>query len=142
MKPMAVRVFLVIASLALVVTACGDDDTTTTESTEAIVFSEGVIPDSVPESFPIPPDAVIGTTLVDKINNRTEFRMTITSDMETTVRFFQVGLVNQGYVITSSEGNAAEWTMTFSTGELTGSIFTTPQGGGFVTTSVLSFNAS
>jgi hypothetical protein len=136
------RLVVLLIVVATLVAACGDDGGSTTVTTEAVVFGEGEIPESVPESFPIPPNAVIGSTLVDKINHRTEFRLTVASDVESTVRFFQVGLVNQGYVITSSEGNAAEWTMTFRLGDLTGTIFTTPQSGGSVTTAVVTFDIS
>jgi len=135
------RLVAMAIAFGLIVIACGDDDGAPA-TTEPVVFGEGEVPETVPEGFPIPPNASIGTTLVDKVNNRTEFRLTVTSDMESTIRFFQVGLVNEGYVITSSEGSAAEWTMTFSLGELTGQIFTTPQTGGSVTTSVISFNTS
>ena len=131
---------IAVLALLLVGAACGDDGGVT-GSTEAIVFGEGTIPESVPDDIPIPPNSVVGTTLVDKVNNRTEFRLTIRAEATATVQFFQVGLVNQGYVINSSEGNAAEWTLTFSNGELRGTIFTTSQGQG-LTTSVISVNTS
>jgi hypothetical protein len=134
------RVTIAVLSLLLVAAACSDDDGVT-GSTQAVVFGEGTIPESVPDDFPIPAGAVVGTTLVDKINNRTEFRLSIRAESTATVQFFQVGLVNQGYVINSSEGNAAEWTLTFSNGELRGTIFTTPQGQG-LTASVISLNTS
>ncbi|MCH7585361.1 MAG: hypothetical protein IH941_09430 [Acidobacteria bacterium] len=134
------RVATAVLALLLVGVACGDDGGVT-GSTEAITFGEGTIPDSVPGNFPIPDGSVVGTTLVDKINNRTEFRLTIRAETTATIRFFQVGLVNQGYVINSSEGNAAEWTLIFSDGELRGTIFTTPQGQG-LTSSVISLNRS
>ena len=120
--------------------ACGDDDAVS-GTTQAVVFSEGSIPDSVPDNLPIPDGAVVGTTLVDKINNRTEFRLTIQSDVTSVVRFFEVGLVNQGYVISSSDGNATEWTIMFSDGELRGTVLTTPQAEG-IATSVISVNKS
>ncbi len=123
-----------------VMAACSDDGAAT-GTTEAVVFGEGVIPESVPDDFPIPSNSVVGTTLVDKINNRTEFRLTVVADITSTVQFFQVGLVNQGYIINSSEGNATEWTLTFSDGDLQGQIFTTPQSDS-VTTSVVSVNRS
>jgi len=124
---------------AMVVSACGDDEVTGT--TEAVVFGEGVIPESVPADFPRPGDSVVGTTLVDKINNRTEYGLSVTADATSTVQFFQVGLVNQGYIIDSSEGNSAEWLLDFSKGELQGSIFFTPQSD-TVTTAVIRFNRS
>lgn len=135
-----IRLAVVLLVGMLTVAACGDNDAVT-GTTEAVVFGEGTIPESVPDDFPIPRNAVVGTTLVDKINNRTEFRLTIPADATSTVQFFQVGLVNRGYIINSSEGNAAEWTLTFSNGELQGTIFTTPQGQS-ASASVVSVNRS
>jgi hypothetical protein len=113
-----------LLALALVVSACGDDEPAAT--TEAITFGEGVIPDSVPEDFPIPAGAEIGNTLVDRINHKTEFSLTIRSDPTSAVQFFQVGLVNQGYVVESSDGNQTLWEITFSRGQgLTGSVVLT-----------------
>lgn len=123
------RLVAVVALLTLVVVvaACGDGEPAGT--TQAVTFGEGVIPDSVPEDFPIPDGAEVGSTLVDKINDRTEFTLAIRSDPTSAVQFFQVGLVNQGYVVGSSEGNQTLWEITFSKGDdLTGSIiFTAPQ---------------
>jgi len=130
----------IVLALLMFLGACGDDDVIST-TTEAIVFSEGSIPDSVPANIPIPDGAVVGTTLVDKVNNRTEFRLTIQSDATSAIRFFEVGLVNQGYVISSSEGNATGWTITFSDGQLRGTVFTTPQAER-IATSVISVNTS
>jgi len=134
------RLTAALLAAVLVVAACGDDNATT-DTTDAIQFGEGTIPNSVPADFPIPADSVVGTTLVDKINNRTEFQLTIVADMTSTVQFFQVGLVNQGYIIDSSEGNSVAWTVTFSNGEIRGEILITPQTGQ-VSTSVVSVNRS
>ena len=130
---------LALRALFVVVTACGDDGSPTT--TEAIQFGEGEIPESVPDDFPIPSDAIIGTTLVDKVNNRTEFRLTMRAGPTAAVQFFQVGLVNQGYVVESSEGNQNRWIIEFSKGELMGDIiFTAPQNE--LTAAVVSINTS
>jgi len=134
------RLAVILLALTVMAAACGDDDDVT-GSTEAVVFGEGTIPESVPDDFPIPSDAVVGTTLVDKINNRTEFRLSVRSDLTSIVRFFQVGLVNQGYIINSSDGDDVEWTLTFSNGELQGSVFTSFMGQD-VSTSVISVNTS
>lgn len=66
-----------LLALTFVVTACGDDAPSGT--TQAVTFGEGEIPDSVPDDFPVPEGAVVGTTLVDRVNNRTEFRLTMRS---------------------------------------------------------------
>lgn len=114
-----------VATLVVFVACSGDGSTATTAG---VVFGEGEIPSTVPDDFPIPGNAVVGTTLVDKINNNTEFRLTMRSDPTSVVQFFQIELVNAGYVVGSSEGNQTEWTMEFSKGALTGDIlFTAPQ---------------
>lgn len=137
-----ILVALVVVALIVSAAACGDDDGGGgTGTTDAIVFGEGTIPPAVPDNFPVPSNAVVGSTLIDKVNNRSEFRLTIPADATSAVQFFEVGLVNQGYVINSSEGNAAEWTIAFSDGELKGTVFSTPQGQA-VTTVVVSINRS
>jgi hypothetical protein len=136
-KPALLAVVLAVVVLGA---GCGDDDAAP-GTTEAIQFGEGVIPDSIPDNIPVPDNAVIGTTLVDKINNRTEFRISVAAETASVIQFFQVGLVNQGYIVDSSEGNSSEWTLKFSNGDLRGTIFTTPQGSA-ATTSVISVNRS
>lgn len=121
-----VRRALALVFTVLVLAGCNGGGVTTT--TSGVTFGEGEIPEPVPDDFPIPANAVIGTTLVDKVNNNTEFRLTLRSDPTSAVQFFEVGLVNQGYVVESSEGNQTQWTMEFSKGELRGEIlFTAPQ---------------
>jgi hypothetical protein len=118
----------VLLAFVVFVAGCGDGGEPT-GTTQAVTFGEGEIPASVPEDFPIPADAEIGSTLVDKINNKTEFSLTLRSDRESAIQFFQVGLVNQGYVVVSSDGNQTLWELSFRKGEaLTGSItLSTPQ---------------
>lgn len=87
-----------------------------------VVFGEGSLPASFPRDFPVPPNAAIGTTLVDRVNNRTEVNLTVRADMTSAVQFFQVGLVNQGYVVDRSEGDRARWTIEFLRGEMRGEI--------------------
>lgn len=127
----------VVVVLAIVVAACGDDDAGG-GTTQAVVFGEGEIPSSMPDDFPVPDGAVIGTTLVDKVNHRSEFRLTVQADIQVTIQFFEVGLVNSGYIVDVSEGNAAEWTIEFSREELKGTVFITPQGP--ASTAVVSVN--
>lgn len=130
-----------VFTLAVGAAACGLDDGGGTESTDPVVFGEGTVPEAFPSDFPIPLDSVIGSTLVDTVNNRSEFRVTTTADRTSVIQFFEVGLVNRGYVINSSDGNSSEWTITFSNGELKGTILAIPQGAG-ITAAVVSINRS
>ena len=52
----------------------------------------------------------------------------IDAEIIAAVQFFTVGLVNQGFVVESSDGSAITWTITFSRGELTGDIVFQTQG--------------
>lgn len=120
-------VLLALAALLALgmITSCSDD-----EPAPSVEFGEGDIPDTFPDDFPIPPNARIGSTLIDRVNHRSEVSMTVATEMDVTVRFFTVGLVNQGFVVDSSEGDANSWTVEFSRGELTGRIVLNQQLGG------------
>jgi hypothetical protein len=106
----------------LLVVACGGDD-------EAVEFEEGRIPDSVPRDFPVPEGAVIGATMVDPVNSRTEFSLTVESELPSLVQFFTISLVNQGYVIERSQGTSqTSWHMSFRRGDLSGEILVSSDG--------------
>lgn len=107
-----------VVVLGLAVASCGGDDA----SDEPLVFGEGEIPSTFPDDFPIPPGSVIGSTLVDRVSNRSEASLRVPAAMVSTVQYFTVGLVNEGFVIDLSEGSAAEWTLKFSDGGMTGLI--------------------
>jgi len=110
--------------LSLLVVACGRDD-------ETVRSEEGRIPDSVPSDFPVPPGAVIGSTMVDKAHDRTEFSITVGSDLPSVVQFYTISLVNQGYLIQRSESiGETTWQMIFIRGDLTGEILVSSDGGG------------
>ena len=104
--------------LVLAIAACGGDDS----SEEPLQFGEGEIPSTFPDDFPLPAGTVIGTTLIDRTNHKSEASLRIPADLETTVRYFNLALVEQGYVVESSSGSAAEWNIRFSRGELDGFI--------------------
>lgn len=81
------------------------------------------MPESFPRDFPVPAGAVILSTLIDRVNHRSEVNMNVRSELVTAVQFFQVGLVNQGYVVERSErGDGDEWLIEFTRGELRGTI--------------------
>lgn len=110
------------AAIALVVVAaiavgCGDG-----AEPEPIEIGDGTLPSTMPRDFPIPPDGVIGATLIDRVNHRTEVTVTMQQEMVPVVQYFQVGLVNAGYVVNRSEGDRSRWTIEFAKGELLGSI--------------------
>ncbi|MFH1329967.1 MAG: hypothetical protein ABIJ48_04855 [Actinomycetota bacterium] len=130
------RIILVVAlcALAALVAGCGGDD-------EPITFGEGKIPASVPSGFPVPDGAVVGSTLVDRVNHRTEFALTLRQDATAVVQYYTVSLVSAGYVVDFSEGDTFTWRIEFSRGELRGSLIIQPGGSGLAA-AVVSLNTS
>ncbi len=114
-----------VAALGLVASACGDD-----EPREAVEFGEGEVPESMPDSIPIPRGAAIGSTLVDRVNNRTEMSLQVRMGFEELVQFYSVELVGAGYIVQESSGSAASWKILFVDGDLQGDIVFVPAGGG------------
>jgi hypothetical protein len=121
---------LVIAAVALllVLGACGDNSGATTEPT--VVFGSGEIPESVPDDFPVPTGAVVGSTLVDGINVRTEFEMRVAQAQADVAQFFTVNLVNSGYVVDDSRLDNDRWTIDFRRNALQGKVSITSPGQG------------
>lgn len=120
------RLALVLALAALVAigAACSDDGNGGTDgSGPAVSFGSGSVPETIPADFPIPPGAIIGSTLVDQTNNRTEVELRLRQDQATTIQYFTVNLVNQGYVIDdSSQRGTGRWVVDFRRNELQGSV--------------------
>jgi hypothetical protein len=124
------RRLLALGVFAMVVaTGCGDDAPSGTSIGDQVVFGEGEPPPAFPADFPIPANAVIGTTLVDRLNHRSEMALQIDGLVEAAVQNFTFGLVSQGYVITSSDGTAESWTIEFTRGELRGDVVFQAVGG-------------
>jgi hypothetical protein len=128
---------LVICALVLAAAGCGGDD-----AGEPIVFGEGEIPASVPDDLPVPPGAVVGSTLVDRVNHRTEFALTLAQEADAVVQYYTVNLVSAGFVVDSSAGDPlGNWRIEFRRGELRGSIVIQPGGPGLAAV-VVGLNAS
>ncbi|NIR40294.1 MAG: hypothetical protein GWN79_22205 [Actinobacteria bacterium] len=84
----------------------------------------------MPDSIPIPRGAAIGSTLVDRVNNRTEMSLQVRMGFEELVQFYSVELVGAGYIVQESSGSAASWKILFVDGDLQGDIVFVPAGGG------------
>ncbi len=98
------------------------------------------MPESIPDDFPVPANAAVGATMVDPVNNRTEVRLQMAGTVTSVIRFFEVGLVNQGYVVDSSTGSPVEWTLRFSDGPLDGRVVISQEDAGVI--AVVSVNAA
>jgi len=118
--------------VAVVSAACGGDN-------EPITFGEGKLPASVPKGFPLPEGAVIGSTLVDRVNHRTEFAFTIRAEAAAVIQYYTLNLVGAGYVANRSEGDTLSWRIEFSRGEVRGTIVIQPGGTGLAAV-VVGFN--
>ena len=92
------------------------------ESGSGIDLGEGSPPGAFPADFPMPPNAAVGSTLVDPEAHRSEMTMQVGSPLSVTVQFFTVGLVNGGFVVENSDGDAQKWTIVFSREALRGTI--------------------
>jgi hypothetical protein len=119
------RVAVLLAVAVVGLAACsggetGEPDATTT--VPGIVFGDGAIPDTVPADFPMPPQALIGQTLVDAANERTEVVVRAAAPVESLAQFYDVNLVTQGYVVDSSSGSSQDWKIDFRRDGLEGSI--------------------
>jgi len=107
---------VVSIALLILIASCGDS------TAETIIFGEGDIPPAIPSDFPLPTDAVIGATLVDTVNTKSEFEFRTATDMAPLVQAMSVGLVELGYVVESSSGDTVQWAIGFRRNGLEGSI--------------------
>ena len=136
-----------VAAVALLAAACTSDDpaetttttvasaiedpTTTTADTsnDPLVFGNGTVPDTVPEGFPIPEEARVGATMIDRVNGVTELVVVYPAQIEDVVDYFETNLPATGYTVDSSEGTDGRWTITFS-GPATGEVLLDNAGSG------------
>jgi hypothetical protein len=98
------RLATAFAAAALLLAGCGDagDTTTTTADGPPVSFGEGEIPPGVPDDFPFPPQAVIGSTLVDRNNGRIEVEFRVRAAAVELVAFYDQALPAAGYEITAT----------------------------------------
>ena len=105
-----------LALLFVAIAACGDSADPT------VVFGEGTIPPAIPDDFPVPADAVIGATLIDTVNTKSEFEFRTATDLEALIQNLSLGLVDAGFVVDNSSGNTLQWSLSFRRGSLEGSV--------------------
>jgi len=106
-----------IVAVALIATGCGrssDGTTTANADPSGVVFGRGSVPDTVPDSFPVPDQARVGATLVDSNRELTEMIITFPSNVDAVVDYYEENLPARGYEIAVSEGTDAEWLIEFN----------------------------
>ena len=126
---------IVVLAFSLLAGACSDDAPT------GVVFGDGEVPETVPEDFPIPEGANIGSTLIDYDNDIAEMAMIIPAAIPAVVAYYETNLPTAGYTITSSAGTQAEWTIEFNDNDVAGSVVMRV-GGPDLTSAVARFTAT
>lgn len=107
---------IVVLAFSLLAAACSDDAPT------GVVFGDGEIPETMPAGFPIPENAKIGKTLIDYDRGTTEVLAIVPAQVGAVVAFYETNLPIAGYTIESSDGNVAQWDITFSDDDVVGSV--------------------
>lgn len=113
--------------LALLGGACsGSDgsDTTlaTVDSPAEVVFGSGSIPETLPESFPMPAGSSIGSTMIVAESGFTEVVVRVGAEQIVTARFFEQALVQNGFEVDSSADDAGTWVIEFNSDGTKGTI--------------------
>ena len=128
-----------VVALALVVAACGGSsaDIATTTGSE-VVFGRGSVPETVPESFPIPDEAVVGATLIDAARGLTEMILTFPADTGAVVVYYEENLPSRGYQITDSDGSETDWRIEFGNDVVDG-VMSVQTGGSGVAAAAVQF---
>ena len=109
--------FIVVA--ALLAAGCGSSESgsATTDGAlpdeSGVVFGRGTVPATVPETFPIPDEAVVGATLIDGNRGITEMILTLPATFASSVSYYEENLPGSGYEITSAGGSQVEWEFVF-----------------------------
>ena len=80
------------------------------------------IPETMPEEFPFPQEAVIGSTLIDRNRNLTEVIFRVPAGVPALVAFYEANLPNRNFIVDSSAGGETEWDIAFSSEVGTGTI--------------------
>ena len=108
---------LVLVAIAFAGAACSDTTETTTTtgapSADDIVFGQGVMPDTVPESFPLPQGSAIGSTMVIK-DGLTEVVIRVSAEIGLTAEYFGQGLEQAGFTVGLSEQSSDGWVIEFA----------------------------
>ncbi len=131
---------LALVVVALFAAGCADssEDPTTTADANAsgVVFGRGSVPEAVPDSFPIPDQAVIGATLVDTNRGLTEMIITLPAVVKAVVTYYEENLPLGGYEITRSDGTDGAWVIEFSGEGIDGKISIKAGGSGLSSATV------
>ncbi len=126
--PISKFLIVLLVTFALVGAACtATPDAATTSTTVArdvpdLEFGSGEVPFTVPKLFPIPDTAVIGSTMIDGVNGRTEMIITFPAAVVDIVDYYETNLPVLGFDVKSSRGTEFEWDIVLEIDGTTGTI--------------------
>jgi len=122
---------MLIMTIPIVGGCSGSTDLTTTMP--QVVFGEGTLPDAFPEAFPVPEEAVVGSTMTDAGRSVVELVVTIPASVASTVAYFETNLPARGFTVSDSSGDAAQWHADFSGVGITAGVINLGTGGPGIT---------
>ncbi len=125
---------LIVVSLFAAGCSATGGDSSTTEVTSAdgsgVIFGRGSVPATVPESFPVPDEAVVGATLIDTNRGITEMVLNVPATFDASVKYYEQNLPASGYEITSRGGSEINWELVFIGGDADGVVGVKAAGNG------------
>jgi len=133
---------IAILAVSLFAGACSSSGAGTSTTVVAgddgsgVVFGRGSVPATVPDSFPIPDQAVVGATLIDTNRGVTEMVLNLPASSDATITYYQKNLPASGYEITSSGGSEIEWEIVFVGGDVDGVVGVKVAGNGLSSVAV------
>lgn len=134
MRTRRAMIALVVA-IAVVAAACtsnGDsaapETTTTVLELPELEFSRGVVPASVPASWPTPEQAVVGATMIDGTRRLTEMILTYPASVADVSSYYTTNLPVLGYQLSSVSGSDGTVDIEFAGNGVSGTIVLTTGG--------------
>ena len=115
---------LVVVAVSVVISGCASGASLPpVDDLPALTFGTGDFPATIPEEFPLPEHASVGSTMVDGTRVRTEVVIIFGADAPQVVAFYEAELPDAGYEVSNSTtdgtqtdieftGNGIEGTMT------------------------------
>lgn len=137
------RILIMVAmAVAILGVGCSDETSTTTTTdsvaVDDVVFGQGSLPETIPESFPLPAGSAIGSTMVIK-DGLTEVVIRVSAAQGVTAEFFNQSLPGEGFTVDRSEADGKTWAIEFSDDVAKGTLdITEPQEG--ISQAVLRFD--
>lgn len=122
----------IVAAVAVFGAACTGTaaETTTTTTPSATIpaeipdleFGSGSVPFTVPADFPLPDSAVVGSTMIDGVNGRSEMNVNFPASVGEVVEYYETNLPVLGFEVTDSKGTEFEWEITHTKDGVSGTI--------------------